>query len=51
MGGGSVGRCFGGVGGFMSGGPVGAAGGIAGMGLLGSMWYQYTHKTLPGACQ
>lgn len=37
--------------GAMAGGPLAGAAGMAGMGALGSLWYQYTHKTLPGACQ
>jgi hypothetical protein len=33
------------------GGPETAIPGAFGMGALGALWYQYTHKALPGACQ
>lgn len=32
-------------------GPEGSLAGLVGMGTLMSLWYQYTHKALPGACQ
>jgi hypothetical protein len=33
------------------GGPGTALAGMAGMGALGALWYQYTHKELPGVCR
>lgn len=33
------------------GGPETAVAGAFGMGALGALWYQYTHKVLPGVCQ
>jgi hypothetical protein len=32
-------------------GPETALAGAFGMGALGALWYQYTHKALPGPCQ